>query len=227
LNSDVAAEFRSVGALRFRAVLGADQIAKIAALFGDGRRPGKRLSRDDLKGIAELIDTRGPIGSIAAELLGSRAKPVRSLLLEKSEAANWRLGWHQDRTIAVEERVEMQGFGPWSIKAGQMHVEPPHEITARMVTLRVHVDEVDEHNAPLEILPGSHLLGRLNNDAVDKLAARQQPVICVAEAGDVWAYSTAIVHASAEQKRHGRRRVLQLDYSADDLPDELRWASLT
>lgn len=226
MSGDTACEFGRVGAFRFPSVLNPEERARIATLFGQGDRPGKRLARNEVKCIADLISADGAIGRIAADLLGIGAKPVRALLLDKSEAANWRLGWHQDRTIAVTQRIDVPDFGPWTVKAGQPHVQPPHEISARMVTLRVHVDDVDRDNAPLEVLPGSHRLGCLDNGAVKKLAAEQEPVICVADAGDVWAYSTGIVHASAEQKLAGRRRVLQIDYSADELPGGLEWAAL-
>ena len=93
-----------------------------------------------------------------------------------------------------------------------------------MVTLRVHADDVREDNAPLKVLPGSNLLGRLTNAQVDRLASNVEPTICLADAGDVWAYSTPIVHASDEQRRPGNRRVLQLDYAATPLPDGLEWA---
>ena len=220
------ANFREVGAALFRSVLCPEQIDRVCALFGPGDRPGKRLSKADLGAIAELIAANGPIGSIATRLIGDGARPVRALLLDKSEAVSWRLGWHQDRTIAVRERVEIPRFGPWSVKAGQVHVQPPQEVTAAMVTLRVHADAVDCNNAPLDCLPGSHLLGRLSNAQVERIGSEQQPLTCLAHAGDVWAYSTAIVHASSEQRHAGRRRVLQLDYSATPLPDGLEWAFL-
>ena len=219
-------EYRTVGALRFPAVLGQEEIERIAALFSETNRPGKRLSRDDLRPVADLIRANGAIGRIAAGVLGGDARPVRALLLNKSGAVNWRLGWHQDRTIAVRERVDVAGFGPWSVKSRQPHVQPPHEITARMITLRVHVDRVDRDNAPLEVLAGSHLLGQLTNEAVELLAERLEPMTCLAEPGDVWAYSTAIVHSSAEQRRGTRRRVLQLDYAPDELPGGLEWVQL-
>jgi len=52
------------------------------------------------------------------------------------------LGWHQGRTIVVKQRIEVNGFGPWSIKSGMMHVEPPFDLLARMLTLRVLLDPV-------------------------------------------------------------------------------------
>ena len=218
--------FPELGACRFSAILQASDVARIGALFGTDRRPGKRLSRHALRGIADLIRNSGPIGGVAGELLGAPAQPVRALLLDKSDAANWSLGWHQDRTIAVKERIDLPGFDAWSVKAGQLHVQPPHHITARMITLRVHVDAVDAHNAPLQIIPASHRLGRLDNSAIEKLASEGKSLTCFADPGDIWAYATAIVHASAARSSAGRRRVLQVDYSPDDLPSGLQWASL-
>ena len=58
-------------------------------------------------------------------LLGTDARVVRSLLVAKTPAANWKVPGHQDLTIAVRQRVEADGFGPWPVKAGIPHVRPP------------------------------------------------------------------------------------------------------
>jgi hypothetical protein len=52
-----------------------------------------------------------------------------------------------------------------------------------------------------------------------KLAAR------FGEAGEVWLCSTPILHASeaATAPRARARRVLQIDYAAEDLPSGLEW----
>ncbi|MBX7200316.1 MAG: phytanoyl-CoA dioxygenase family protein [Rhodospirillaceae bacterium] len=47
------------------------------------------------------------------------------------------------------------------MKAGFLHVAPAFDVLANMVTLRVHLDPVLADNAPLRIVPGSHLLGRV------------------------------------------------------------------
>ena len=97
-------------------------------------RAGVRLT-----GIAALntpLAADGAIGTIAAAVLGYRAKPVRAVLFDKTSRTNWSLGWHQDRTIAVRRRIDVEGYGPWSVKAGLTHVEPPFELLAGMLTLR-------------------------------------------------------------------------------------------
>lgn len=54
----------------------------------------------------------------------------------------------------VRERRHVPGYGPWTVKDGLLHVAPPFEILAGMVTLRVHLDPVPVTNAPLLIAPG-------------------------------------------------------------------------
>jgi ectoine hydroxylase-related dioxygenase (phytanoyl-CoA dioxygenase family) len=94
---------------------------------------------------------------------------------------------------------------------------------ASMVTLRVHLDDCDDDNAPLLIAPGSHLLGRVLADAAADVARNIGPVACRAKAGDVWLYATPILHASERARAPRRRRVLQVDYAATKLPDGLEW----
>ena len=145
---------------------------------------------------------------------------------DKTPNSNWAVGWHQDRTIVVRERRKVEGFGPWSRKDGLLHVTPPMEILAAMATLRIHLDACGPGNAPLRIALGSHRLGRIPAGDVAERASRFPQVDCLAEAGDVWAYSTPILHASERARTPSRRRVLQVDYAADRLPGGLEWAGI-
>lgn len=166
------------------------------------------------------------IGSIATHYLGPAARPVRALLFDKTPATNWSLGWHQDRTIVVRERHDTPGFGPWSRKGNLQHVEPPFAVIEAMVTLRVHLDDVPADNAPLLIARGSHGAGRRTDNAIEALVSRCDKYMCLASAGDVWAYRTAIVHASATAQGSNHRRVLQVDYAAGALPAPLAWLGI-
>lgn len=165
----------------------------------------------------------GILGALAATHLGPATRPVRAILFDKSAGTNWALGWHQDRTIAVRDRIETPGYGPWTIKAGMHHVEPPAELQAGMVTMRVHLDPISETNAPLLIAPGSHQLGRIAEAEIEGIVARCGTVTCLAEAGDVWLYATPILHASNRATIPSHRRVLQVDFAAADLPGGLQW----
>jgi hypothetical protein len=214
------------GAELFPAALNGVEVGAVAELFGEAGAAGRRLDAVAVAPVTHLLRATGAIGRLAIELVGEAARPIRAIAFDKSANANWRLGWHQDRVIPVRERVEVPGFSAWSVKSGQLHVQPPVETISRMATLRVHVDAVDDENAPLRFLVGSHKLGRLTDAHIAALARDGVKARCLAQPGDVWAYSTPVVHSSAEQRRSGRRRVLQVDYSADDLPGGLEWVPL-
>ena len=112
------------------------------------------------------------------------------------------------------------------MKQGRLHVVPPFEVLAGMVTLRVHLDDVPADNGPLLVARGSHRLGRVAASDMAAAIAGCPVWTCLARAGDIWRYATPILHASAAAERPTRRRVLQLDYAATDLPGRLRWARL-
>lgn len=199
------------------------ELEAILEKWPDGRA-GVRISGDaDLAG---LLGPSGPVGAEIATVLGQSAHPVRAVLFDKNDKADWSLGWHQDRTIAVRERAEVPGFGPWSIKQGIRHVEPPFEVIERMVTVRIHIDPVDRDNAPLLIALGSHRQGRIPVTQVDAVVDGSAIYTCLAEAGDMWIYRTPILHASDAAKPGRRRRVLQVDYTAQDLPAPLEWLGI-
>lgn len=196
-----------------------DAIDRIAG-EQDASRAGSRLT--GIAVLSDLLEPDGPIGRIAACHLRA-SRPVRAILFDKSATTNWALGWHQDRTIAVAKRIGVDGFGPWTIKQGLLHVEPPFAIIESMVTLRVHLDPVDADNAPLLVAPGSHRLGQIEEARIGDVVTRCGTITCLADRGDVWAYATPILHASARAAQPRRRRVLQIDYAADALPGGLEW----
>jgi ectoine hydroxylase-related dioxygenase (phytanoyl-CoA dioxygenase family) len=176
-----------------------------------------------IAGLRPFLSAQGCIGSIASAVLGFDAQPVRALLFDKTPGMNWSLAWHQDRTICVRERREVDGFGPWTIKSGMHHVAPPFDLLSRMITLRAHLDDVPADNAPLLIAPGSHRFGKIPVREVENVVQKCGTLTCVAEAGDVWLYATPILHASAAALNARRRRVLQIDFSAETLPSGLAW----
>lgn len=211
------------GAQHIPADLDATALASLEAAFAalPADRAGQRLT--GLTPLSPLLAPTGAIGRHAAVHLGNRARPVRALFFDKSAATNWSLGWHQDRTIAVAAPIETPGFGPWTVKQGIHHVAPPQSLLDHMLTLRVHLDDVDADNAPLLIAPGSHHHGRVAEADVPALVERCGIQSCLARRGDIWLYATPILHASEAAANPRHRRVLQLDYSADSLPGELEW----
>jgi len=164
------------------------------------------------------------IRAIVDPVLGPNARPVRGLLFDKSPDANWKVAWHQDLSIAVTKRVEIPGFGPWSEKAGVIHVQPPVSVLEKMVTVRLHLDDCLDDNGPLQVLPGSHRLGFISSEPIPRLRKQIAPVSCTVRAGGVVLMRPLILHASSTASTPSHRRVIHIEYaSADALPAGLEW----
>jgi ectoine hydroxylase-related dioxygenase (phytanoyl-CoA dioxygenase family) len=191
-------------------------------LSADGRRGGVRnlLSYPKMRDLAESSVLRSAVQTI----LGSNAWVVRGILFDKTEGANWRVPWHQDLTIAVNQKVETAGFGPWSIKAGVLHVQPPASVLERMVSLRLHLDDCPKENRALRVIAGTHINGKLEERAIGDLVRRSVAVTCAMRRGGVLVMRPLLVHASSSSSHSGHRRVVHFDYAAAELPPGMGWA---
>ena len=223
LSRSDAGTFGNDGALRLRAALDAPDLRRLEQAVAGLPQDQAGIRLRGLPALTSFLVPPGPVWQAAACVLGEAARPVRAILFDKTARTNWGLPWHQDRTIVVTDRVEVDGFGPWTVKGGLLHVAPPFDVLAAMVTLRVHLDAVPDTNAPLLIAPGSHRLGQIPERELKSVVEKCGTAVCLAEAGDVWLYSTPIVHASDAARRPAHRRVLQVDFAVGDLPGGLKW----
>jgi Phytanoyl-CoA dioxygenase (PhyH) len=164
------------------------------------------------------------LGLLANSLASRPMKPVRVLFFDKTPNSNWSVPWHQDRTIAVKQRYDVSGYGPWSVKNGVTHVEPPVEVLEDMLTLRLFVDDCGVENGPLEIACGSHQAGRIAAHRAKEVAAGSDIFVGTGRAGDVLAMKLLAVHCSKQSALADHRRVLHVDYASRDLPPPLAWA---
>ena len=103
---------------------------------------------DESAEVRELAESDA-VRALVEPILGAHFFPVRGILFDKIPDANWKVPWHQDMTIAVRERFEAEGFGPWSMKADVLHVQPPAAILEHMLTVRLHLDPCGEENGAL------------------------------------------------------------------------------
>lgn len=161
--------------------------------------------------------------SIAKNLLGGRVSLVRALFFDKTPDKNWFVTWHQDKTVTLNKQTDLEGWGPWSIKDGICHVQPPVAVLNRMVTFRLHLDSADEENGCLKVIPGTHKYGILKQTEIDEIARSKINVPCVVEAGDAVIMRPHILHSSSKAKQPSHRRVVHIEYSSYDLPDGTNW----
>jgi hypothetical protein len=162
-------------------------------------------------GISKLAYSQ-TIRALIEPTLGATAQVTRGILFDKRDGANWGVLWHQDLSLAVAERAEVPGWGPWTKKDGVHHVQPSASVLSRMLTLRIHIDACGSDNGPLSVLPGSHSLGRLNGETIRALRERTRAQVCAAAAGAAIVMRPLLVHSSLSAVRPARRRVIHLEY---------------
>lgn len=150
---------------------------------------------------------------IAQEILGAEAQPFRATLFDKSPQANWLVVWHQDTALPLRERRDTPGWGPWSVKDGVAYAHAPASALRRVAALRIHLDDSSADNGPLRVLPGTHTQGVLSDDAIQELAAQNQPLDCLVPQGGVLVMKPLLVHASSKSQTEMPRRVLHIEYS--------------
>lgn len=163
------------------------------------------------------------ISELVEQIAGAKARVVRGIFFDKTPEANWKVAWHQDVTIAVERKIEIDGFGPWTLKASIVHVQPPISVLQDILTVRIHLDDTDESNGVLKVIPGSHRVGRLTHQDIEGWKRKKRAVTCCVPAGGALLMRPLLLHSSSVSPLPTHRRVLHLDFSARQLPGGLRW----
>jgi hypothetical protein len=170
----------------------------------------------------EALARQPSIRQFVTPVLGERAFAVRAIYFDKVPGSNWSLFWHQDNVISVVALVEVAGYVGWSNKAGVWQVQPPAQVLANMVAVRVHLDDSGPDNGPLRVLPGSHRFGWLDGQ-LDDWKQRVPEVVCTVRRGGVVTMCPLLLHASAKSEAASHRRVIHIEYACDDLPAGLEW----
>jgi ectoine hydroxylase-related dioxygenase (phytanoyl-CoA dioxygenase family) len=189
-------------------------LESLASSGGKRSPPGVRNLMNHPAVAAAASDPR--LLDIAHRALGRPAIPFRATLFEKSMNARWVVVWHQDRALPLESTFDSAEWGPWSLKGGVSYALAPEWALARVVALRIHLDSSMHDNAPLRVIPKSHLAGVMSEAEVLEFAGRHQPVECLVAQGGILVMRPLLIHASTKPRSNAPRRVLHIEY-ADSL----------
>jgi ectoine hydroxylase-related dioxygenase (phytanoyl-CoA dioxygenase family) len=151
---------------------------------------------------------------LAREVLGRDAFPFRATLFDKSPRSNWLIAWHQDTTLPLQTKLDLTGWGPWSVKEGIHYAHAPAVSLSQVLALRIHLDDSTAWNGPLRVLPGTQRMGVMDDDMVRDLAKKVPPIDCLVSRGGVIAMKPLTVHASSKSETDAPRRVLHIEYAA-------------
>lgn len=148
---------------------------------------------------------------------------VKAIYFDKTPDANWYVTWHQDITINVEKKIETSGFTGWTHKQGVISVCPPEEYLRDIITVRVHLDDADENNGALKVIPGSHNK-KLTDEDITLISQNSIPHVCEVSAGGVHIMRPLLLHASSKASTQKHRRVVHLEFTARELPNGLSYS---
>lgn len=175
----------------------------------------------EVPGIHDLIFNE-KMKNVIREIFGDRYFVVKSIYFDKPETSNWYVAYHQDLTISVDQKVQLEGFGPWTTKQNQFAVQPPPEILENIYTIRIHLDETDEHNGALKVVSGSHAKGIYRPENIDWTIETE--TLCQVDKGGIMIMKPLLLHGSNRTTNGKRRRVIHIEFSDRELPAGMNWS---
>jgi ectoine hydroxylase-related dioxygenase (phytanoyl-CoA dioxygenase family) len=150
---------------------------------------------------------------------------TKSIYFDKPEKSNWFVAYHQDLTISVDKKIDIENFENWTVKHNQFAVQPPTEVLENNFTIRIHIDKTTKDNGALKVINNSHSKGILRIKNLD--LAKEKETICEVEKGGIMIMKPLLFHASNRTTNNERRRVIHIEFSRQQLPSGLEWSERT
>lgn len=179
--------------------------------------------RQLFKNVPELTDLvfNAKLIELIAELSESNYFLTKAIYFDKPPESNWFVAYHQDLSISVDKKAELENYTNWTFKKGQYGVQPPIEILEDTITIRIHLDDTNRENGALKVIPKSHLSGIIRNDS-DKWNIGNE-VICDVRKGGAMLMKPLTLHASSRTTNGKQRRVIHLELNKHKLTEPLEW----
>jgi len=161
-------------------------------------------------------------GDYLWSVVGRDLVAVKATLFAKTAALNW----HQDRVVAIRERMQIDGYGAWSVKSGVLHAEPPAAVLQQMLAVRIYLDHSDAENGPLRVVPGSHVWGKLSDENLQNRVADSKSIEVHVPKGGLLLMRPLLIHSSSASHNTEHRRVLHVELAPAEAISPLQWHTM-
>ncbi len=208
-----------------------NEMSQILACIENSKQDGKTVSKTkDLFAIRQLINNVPDLNSLLfnkklMDLLSDLTEDeyflTKAIYFDKPSESNWFVAYHQDLSISVKERANLESYVNWTFKKGQHGVQPPIQILKDTITIRIHLDDTDKNNGALKVIPKSHLNGIVRTDSKDWNIENE--VVCEVSKGGVMLMKPLTLHASNRTTNGKKRRVIHLELNKHKLKEPLKW----
>ncbi len=213
-------------------IFSVSEVEKILQLIDQADTSAKTFRKSaDLFAIRQFIKEVPEIGKLILNdefkrlihgIFGSDYFIVKSIYFDKPEQSNWFVSYHQDLTISVNRKAEIDNYSKWTVKQDQFSVQPPLVILAQTYTVRIHLDDTNENNVALKVIPGSHLKGIYRADDIDW--SNESEHVCEVRKGGIMIMKPLLLHSSSRTTNNNKRRVIHIEFCNQELHEELKWA---
>jgi len=179
--------------------------------------------RQLIKNIPELTDLvfNEKLIALISNLSKSDYFLTKAIYFDKPSDSNWFVAYHQDLSISVDKKVNLENYVNWTFKKGLYGVQPPIQILKDTITIRIHFDDTDKYNGALKVIPKSHLNGIIRADS--KGWEIENEIICDVKKGGVMLMKPLTLHASNRTTNKKPRRVIHLELNKNKLDKPLNW----
>jgi len=171
--------------------------------------------------IAKLVFTNGLI-KLIDKISPNCSKSIKSIYFDKPPHSNWVVNWHQDLTINLNNRAETINYKNWRETNNRIVVQPDRELLESIFTIRIHLDNCTKDNGALRVIRKSHKNGVIQIN--DWLRHKEgEEVICEVERGGVLLMKPLLLHSSRRTENDKKRRVIHIEFTNQELPNDLKW----
>ncbi|WP_024771418.1 phytanoyl-CoA dioxygenase family protein [Aquimarina macrocephali] len=171
-------------------------------------------------GLTELL-FNAKLTTLISDLSESDYFLTKAIYFDKPSESNWFVGYHQDLSISVDKKANMENYVNWTFKKDQYGVQPPIKILQDTITIRIHLDDTDKNNGALKVIPKSHLKGIIRAESKDWKIEKEH--ICEVKKGGVMLMKPLTLHASNRTTNGKKRRVIHLELNKHKLAEPLNW----
>jgi len=158
---------------------------------------------------------------LVSDLSDSNYFLTKAIYFDKPSESNWFVAYHQDLSISVNQKADLEDYVNWTFKKGQHGVQPPIRILKDTITIRIHLDDTDENNGALKIIEKSHRNGITRSD--EKNWDLKNERICKVQKGGAMLMRPLTLHASNRTTNGKKRRVIHLEFNNHVLKEPLEW----
>lgn len=168
--------------------------------------------------IMEIVLSNDKFKRLISEVCEDDYFITKAIYFNKPAKSNWFVSYHQDISISVENKIEAESYTNWTNKNGQLGVIPPLEILENTVTFRIHLDDTDETNGALKVIPNSHSKGFIRVDENFKISEHGEEKLCKVRKGEVMLMKPLLLHASQKSISSTDRSVIHVELCNKNIP---------